>query len=84
MAQDLSAQDIMKMINKLEIRLPNISPAFRRLEKLDPKVKVFAFFNILEKRQDISRKDCSLLYQLLSFIHRTDLQHFIDPYSGNV
>lgn len=74
-AQDLSMEDVMAMIQKSRDCLTNFSPAVRQ-------IKIFEFLNIIQEKKHITSNNVSFLYQLLYDINRGDLVQFLDPIKG--
>ena len=83
-ANDLSKEEVYKLIAIAEIQLPNIVPAIRKLEKMEAHSRCYGLFNVMEKRQVISSMNCLLLYQMLKHIKRTDLHEYIECFTGNI
>jgi hypothetical protein len=46
--------------------------------------RAYGLFDIMEQRKVISSKDCSLLYEMLKDIKRTDLHEYIECFTGNI
>ena len=83
-AQDLSTEEVDKLIAIAKNRLPNIAPAIRKLNKMEAHSRAYGLFDIMEQRKVISSKNCSLLYQMLKHIKRTALHKYIECFTGNI
>ncbi|XP_052081022.1 caspase-3-like isoform X2 [Mytilus californianus] len=81
-AQDLSMEDVIAMIQKSRDCLKNFSPAVRQIEKIGKSGKVFEFLNIIQEKKHITSNNVSFLYQLLYDINRGDLVHILDSIKG--
>ncbi|XP_071150672.1 caspase-8-like isoform X2 [Mytilus edulis] len=81
-AQDLSMEDVIAMIQKTRECLKNFSPAVRQIEKIGKSGKIFEFLNIIQEKKHITSNNVSFLYQLLYDIYRGELVHFLEPIKG--
>lgn len=81
-AQYLSMEDVIAMIQKTRECLKNFSPAVRQIEKIGKRGKMFEFLNIIQEKKHIAPNNVSFLYQLLYDINRGDLVQLLDPIRG--